>query len=133
LADALGDQLLQKRVRAEWLTEPELDSGVTLPQPVPRGRQVAPEMDTRGEEVRDHQDTSCASGDAAVSALIDVGVGELQETRFDDRIAGARGEPLGDLVQVAVGGRVAAPVSDQQNGRSIRSSRHQYASPAPAK
>ena len=70
--------------------EPELDPRVAPPQVVARGGQVAEQVDARREEVGDHQDPGRPPGHAPVAPGRDVGLGQFEEARLDDRVIAPR-------------------------------------------
>jgi hypothetical protein len=80
------------------------------------GGQVAEQMDAGREEIRDHQDAGRPPRHATIAAGLDVGLGQLEETRLDDRIVADLGEAGGQPMQVVIGRRLTTAMGDQQDG-----------------
>ena len=73
-------------MRPERRAQEELDAGVAGLELVPGGREVAAEVDARGEEIGDHQHARGPPGDATLAAGRDIGLGQLEEAGHDDRV-----------------------------------------------
>ena len=86
LPNPLEDQLIEQGMRPERRAEPEVDMGVPGLKVVAGGGQVAEQVDAGREEVGDHQDPGGTACHAAVAAAGDIGLGQLEEARLDDRI-----------------------------------------------
>ena len=106
-------------MRSQRRPQPKLDLGMASAQFVARRGQVAQQVNSGGEEVRNHEHAIGAPGHAPAAPRRDTGLGQLQEARLDDRIGAGRGQPLGQLSQVVIGRVMPAAVGNQENGGLI--------------
>jgi hypothetical protein len=113
LADALREQLIQEGMGSQWRAESKIDGRVAILESVAGRREIALQMDSCRQEVRDHQDASCAPSNASLRPLIDIRGRELQKARLDDREVAPIAQPRGDLVEVVVGRGMAAAMGNQ--------------------
>jgi hypothetical protein len=63
-----------------------------------------------------------------VAAGDDARLGQFEEARLDDPVRAAFRQPPGELVQVVVRRRVAAPVRDEEDSRVFVTGRHRQSS-----
>ena len=113
LTDPFCDELIEQRMRPQRGAQDELDVGMASIELVARGRQIPSQVNALRKEVRDHQDTSCAQFNTPAAARKQLGLGEFEKAGLDDRVSPLRRQSGCQLVQVVVGGRLAAAVGDQ--------------------
>src|SRR5262245_18362898 len=96
---------------------------------VPRGCEVSKQVDAGRQEVRNHQHARGPADHASAPSCGNIGLHELKEAGFDDRMLTLGGNPRGQLVQVVVGRLMTAAVGDEKN-RSLIGGGHQVSSSA---
>jgi hypothetical protein len=119
LANSLGDELVEERMRPQRGAQNEGYAGMSLVELIASRRQVPIEVHTSGKEIRDHQHTTCASLGTSVAARFQLGLGQLEKARFDDRVGSLGRDSFRQCVQIVVGGLLPTAVCDQEDGCSI--------------
>jgi hypothetical protein len=116
LSRPVGDDSDEQRMPAQRLSQAKFDVGISLTQPDVCLRQIAADVNTGREKVRQQHDPVRALRNAAGSAAIDVGLGQLQKTRLDDGERTLNPQRIDDVMQVGVGLRFPAAVRDEEDG-----------------
>ncbi len=116
LADAGEHELVQERVRTERSSQAELHARVALLELVACQSEIALNVHTRRQEVRDQEHASRTPGHAPECTGGNVRLSQLEETPFNDGIASRGGQTRDELVKVVVGRLLAAAVCNQEDG-----------------
>jgi len=82
-------------------------------QVISRRRQILDDVHAGRKEIWQEHHLCSASGDAQIAAGRDSGLTEFEIRRHNNRIFAAYAEKLGQMLQVRVRFRSAAPVRDQ--------------------
>lgn len=108
----LFQHLQQQRVPTERLGESKLHGGKLFRQAFADRCQILHNMLARGEEIRQQNYIGRAALHAKPSPGFDVGLGQFQERRLNDRIVPVRAERRGDVLEIRIRLGPAASVSN---------------------
>src|SRR5207247_73731 len=104
-------------IPSEMGRDSDAHAGMAPPGARGQKRQVALDVSTQVEKVRDQQDARRPFPDTRFDPRRNVGTGDFEEARFDDAAGEPAAQAAGNLTQQTIGRRHAAAVSDDEERR----------------